>query len=132
MFISIHLIQIQSIGIFMNELTERQLHVLCTISDYIAEHGQSPSVAEIGRDERVSDNAAHEHVSALIKKGYITKRDGVSRGIFLTDTGKHETGDHFVIPVSYDLYVRIKEAAEIAEVSIEEYIDRQMFKLAHK
>lgn len=68
----------------MTELTQRQTEVLALIRRYLREHRRSPSLQDLavlmGFAGRTG--AAH-HVSALLKKGYLT-RDYGWRGLRLT------------------------------------------------
>ncbi|NUU67046.1 LexA family transcriptional regulator [Enterobacteriaceae bacterium BIT-l23] len=66
-------------------LTDRQRQVLEFIDQYTARHGMPPTNSEIaaGMGFR-SANAAAEHLKALERKGAISLRPGVSRGITVT------------------------------------------------
>ena len=58
----------------MKQLTERQQQVLEIIRRHLAKSGQSPTVREIARELGVrSTCTAHKHLTALEKKGFITK-----------------------------------------------------------
>lgn len=58
----------------MRELTERQQQVLDIVRRYILKNGQSPTVREIVRELGVrSTCTVHKHLTALAKKGLITK-----------------------------------------------------------
>jgi repressor LexA len=59
----------------MKELTQRQKEVLSFIAEYISIHTYPPTIREIADYFSVSIKAAHDHVSALKKKGYL-KQDG--------------------------------------------------------
>lgn len=66
-------------------LTKKQREVLNVILDFQTGHEYAPSVREIAGQLGVSSPATiHEHLQALAKKGYITVRDGMARGIELT------------------------------------------------
>ncbi|MGE6387335.1 LexA family protein [Pseudomonas sp. NPDC078416] len=64
-----------------NELTQVQAETLAFITRYIAQNGYSPTYAEIAKAEKVNVNAIGERVAALIKKGAVTKADGIARSI---------------------------------------------------
>jgi SOS-response transcriptional repressor LexA len=68
-------------------LTPRQEEVLDVIRRSIAERGFPPTLREIGAELGfTSINAAHDHLCALERKGYI-RRDGLkSRAIVLLNT----------------------------------------------
>ena len=64
------------------KLTPRQHDTLEAIRVYIAKHGFSPSMREICDALGVaSTNSAHEHLSALEDKGYITRLPGKARTV---------------------------------------------------
>lgn len=69
----------------MNPLTEKQRATLEFIRNYIKQHRMAPTMSEIaeGMGWR-SPNAAQAHVDALKRKGLVTMRRGVSRGLALT------------------------------------------------
>lgn len=66
----------------MQAITKKQQEVLEFIKGYIRTQGMAPTLYEIadGMDFK-SPNAAANHVTALEKKGAISVRRGVSRGI---------------------------------------------------
>ncbi len=69
----------------MNELTERQKSVYNFITTYQKQHGYSPSMQEIAGHLQVSGNlGVIRHLTALEKKGYLTRTPGNSRSIKLT------------------------------------------------
>ncbi|WP_346626205.1 hypothetical protein [Pseudomonas sp. Ps21-P2] len=63
------------------ELTQAQAKTLAFIRSYIRKHGYSPTIAEIAKAEQVNVNAIGERVAALVKKGAVTKADGIARSI---------------------------------------------------
>ena len=68
-------------------LTERQRAVLEFIRDKIRAHGSSPTIREIGEHMGIrSTNATRQHITALIKKGYIIKQEYIARGLELVDS----------------------------------------------
>ncbi len=64
------------------KMTDRQEEILTFIETFCADHGYPPTVREIASffDFR-SVRAAHKHVTALVKKGFIRRRPGQPRGI---------------------------------------------------
>ena len=68
----------------MKPLTEKQQATLDFIRGYIRSNGMAPTMQEIaeGMGWR-SPNAAQVHVDALKRKGLVTIRRGVSRGLSL-------------------------------------------------
>jgi len=72
----------------MRKLTDRQQQIFEFIRHHIDESGCPPTRAEIAQAMNFkSINAAEDHLRALARKGVIVLRQGVSRGIFLPDTG---------------------------------------------
>lgn len=63
-------------------LTRRQREVLDYIRSFIAEHGYSPSLEEIGRHFGLSSVATvHKHVQHLVQKGHLRKAWNRSRSV---------------------------------------------------
>lgn len=72
-------------------LTARQHEVLSLICRCIAENGMPPTRVEIARELGfASPNAAEDHLKALVKKGYVEKIPGNSRGIKITELARIE------------------------------------------
>ncbi len=64
------------------KLTEKQRQILTYIGDRIAELGHSPTIREIGEVMGISStNGVRQHISALIKKGYLKKSANIARGL---------------------------------------------------
>lgn len=76
---------------FNQTLTDKQRKVLDFIVDEQAK-GNTPSVEEIAAvlGYKRKSNAA-PHLSALVKKGYIRRRKGLTRSIEVIDTGRAHT-----------------------------------------
>ncbi|MDR0589420.1 MAG: transcriptional repressor LexA [Spirochaetaceae bacterium] len=68
----------------MKELTQRQQEVLGFITKYIKNHTYPPTIREIADHFSISVKAAHDHVSAMKKKGCLRNGDNRSRTIELT------------------------------------------------
>ncbi len=65
-------------------LTRRQRDILEYIEEMITQVGKSPTLREIGKQFDISStNGVRDHLKALMKKGYIRKREMISRGIEL-------------------------------------------------
>lgn len=61
----------------MKPLTRRQAQVLEAIQSFIAEHGYSPSIREIGeRIGATSTSTGHRHLLTLRRKGYVAWDEG--------------------------------------------------------
>jgi len=59
----------------MKELTERQKEVLSFISEYLKNNSYSPTVRDIAEYFSISVKGAHDHITALKKKGYLKHAD---------------------------------------------------------
>ena len=71
----------------MNDLTQRQRDVLAFIRSFQVENWAPPTRREISMHFGwASANAAEEHLRVIARKGYITLRRGMSRGIFINAT----------------------------------------------
>lgn len=68
----------------MKTITRRQSEILEFIKDFINANKYPPTVREIGEHFSISPKAAHDHLKALGKKGYITYCSNRSRTIELT------------------------------------------------
>jgi repressor LexA len=82
----------------MKELTERQREVLKFISTYIRSHAYPPTIREIADYFEVSIKGAHDHVTALKKKGYV-KSDKRSRTMAVIKRDGEEEGGTVEIPI---------------------------------
>lgn len=66
----------------MAELTPTQANMLTFIRNFSAGSGYPPTRAEISRNFGwASNNAAQDHLNALVKKGAIRVAKGLARGI---------------------------------------------------
>ncbi len=67
---------------------KRQRQILDFLADYIAKHGNAPTLAEIARKLGVRSLATvHEHLQTLERKGLIKRSGGLTRTIDLIDRG---------------------------------------------
>lgn len=67
------------------KLTEKQRSILAFIEERITRKGHSPTIREIGQQFGISStNGVRTHVTALIRKGFLTKAAHISRGLELT------------------------------------------------
>ena len=62
-------------------LTKRQESVLRFISNFSTENGYPPTVQEIAVSFDIFRNAAHQHIWAIERKGYIRRTPNVARGL---------------------------------------------------
>ena len=66
----------------MKALTHRQKEVLDFIGEYTEANGFPPSVRDIARHfSLVSAAGVHKHIKSLVKKGYLSKHDFISRSL---------------------------------------------------
>jgi repressor LexA len=79
----------------MKELTRRQKEVLSFIAEYISIHTYPPTRREIADYFSVSVKAAHDHVSALKKKGHLKQAGKRSRTMELIHSGEDERAGGF-------------------------------------
>lgn len=67
------------------KLTDRQRTILEFIEHRILRRGVAPTIREIGAEFAIkSTNGVRQHLSALIRKGYLRKQALISRGLELT------------------------------------------------
>ena len=72
----------------MSTLAPKQKQVLDYIKQYTKKHGVSPTFKEMEKHLEKAFSTIHEHVRALIKKGYLIKNDNDPRGIELNEQEK--------------------------------------------
>jgi repressor LexA len=80
----------------MKELTARQKEVLSFIAEYISAHSYPPTIREAADYFSISVKGAHDHVTALRKKGFLKQTDKRSRTIELVRTDDEEESTGFV------------------------------------
>lgn len=96
-------------------LTKRQRQILDYIHGFIAEHGYSPSLQEIGEHFRLSSVATvHKHVQHLVEKGLVRKSWNRSRSVEPVEGG----GGSVLLP----LLGTVAAGAPIEAIEIEETI----------
>ena len=66
-------------------MKQAQKQVLDAISEYIDDHGYSPSIGDIALRLNVYPNAVQEQIKRLERDGYITKSSRVARSLRLTE-----------------------------------------------
>ncbi|MDR2760119.1 MAG: transcriptional repressor LexA [Spirochaetaceae bacterium] len=80
----------------MKELTQRQREVIGFIAEYIRGHTYPPTIREIADYFSISVKAAHDHVSAMKKKGWLRNGDKRSRTIELTHREEEDPLENLV------------------------------------
>jgi repressor LexA len=81
----------------MKELTARQKEVLTFIAEYIKEHSYPPTIREVAEYFEMSVKGAHDHVTALKKKGCLKQAEKRSRTMELI--GDDPSSDCVEIPL---------------------------------
>ena len=83
----------------MKELTKRQNEVLSFIAAYIKNHSYPPTIREIADNFSISVKGAHDHITAVKRKGYIKQNGKRPRTMELTHTEIDENADLTEIPL---------------------------------
>lgn len=69
-----------------SELSKKQTEVLAFIKEYIVKNNVSPTLVEIAEFLDINTKSTiNQHLSALEKKGYITRLPGTYRGIIVNE-----------------------------------------------
>jgi repressor LexA len=82
----------------MKEPTKRQQEVLAFIGEYIHKHAYPPTIREVADHFAISVKGAHDHVTALKKKGLIKQGDKRSRTMELIKAEDDES-EFLEIPI---------------------------------
>ena len=82
----------------MKELTDRQKQVLSFIADYIKKNSYPPTIREVADHYEISVKGAHDHITALKKKGHLKYAEKRPRTMGLTHK-RPEDMDMMEIPV---------------------------------
>ena len=83
----------------MKEPTERQKEVLDFIGWYIRTHAYPPTIREVAVHFSISVKGAHDHLTALRKKGLLKQGDKKSRTIELVKPEREKKDDFRDIPI---------------------------------
>ena len=83
----------------MKDLTERQKEVLSFIAGYINKHSYPPTIREIADNFSMSVKGAHDHITALKRKGHLKQTDKRPRTIELTRDREDDVTALIEIPV---------------------------------
>ena len=82
----------------MKELTDRQKQILSFIADYIKKNSYPPTIREIADHYSISVKGAHDHITALRKKGHLKHTDKRPRTMGLIHA-RPEDNDMINIPI---------------------------------
>jgi repressor LexA len=74
----------------MKELTLRQKEILSFIKKYISSHSYPPTIREIAEHYAISIKGAHDHITALKKKGVLKQTGKQSRTMGLVKSMEEE------------------------------------------
>jgi repressor LexA len=83
----------------MKDLTKRQKEVLSFISSYLSAHSYPPTIREIADHFTISVKGAHDHVTAMKRKGFIKQVDKRPRTIELTGVNKENMSSFIEVPI---------------------------------
>jgi len=83
----------------MKELTKRQKEVLIFIANYKDKHSYPPTIREIAEHFSMSVKGAHDHITALKKKGQIKYEDKRPRTLELTNSKKEDHSSVIDVPL---------------------------------
>jgi repressor LexA len=83
----------------MKDLTKRQKEVLSFISGFIKAHSYPPTIREIAEHFTMSVKGAHDHVTALKRKGFLTHVEKRPRTIELTGSHKENAASLVEVPI---------------------------------
>lgn len=72
----------------MDKLTDKQRKILDFIEDYSLEHGTMPTIREIAAHFEITIGPVQKYLKVLEKKGYLSKKDAVARGLEIVDRQK--------------------------------------------
>lgn len=77
----------------MKELTARQKEILSFVKKYISGHSYPPTIREIAEHFEISIKGAHDHITALKKKGSIKQTGKCSRTIELVKSNDEDVSE---------------------------------------
>src|SRR3989304_9601238 len=81
-------------------VTKRQKEVLDFVKTFIDDQGYSPTLEEIKKRLHLSAvSTVHQHINALIDKGYIKKFDNLARAIEIKDKKAQKRASLIEIPL---------------------------------
>lgn len=83
----------------MKEATKRQKEVLDFIAEYFNTHAYPPTIREVADFFSISVKGAHDHLTALRKKGLLKQGDKKSRTMEIVKPGKEAGEDFLEIPI---------------------------------
>jgi len=83
----------------MKELTARQKEILSFIADFLRKHSYPPTIREVADNYSISVKGAHDHITALRKKGFLKQADKRPRTMGLTHAMPENPSELAEIPL---------------------------------
>jgi len=83
----------------MKDLTERQKEILSFIVKYIKKNSYPPAIREIADHYSISVKGAHDHITALRKKGFLKHAGKHPRTMQLADELQEESSEMINVPL---------------------------------
>jgi len=96
----------------MKELTKRQKEVLSFIADYLKENSYSPTIREVADHYSISVKGAHDHITALKKKGFLKQANKRPRTMGLTSVKQEDSEEFREIPLLGSVAAGVPLSAE--------------------
>lgn len=118
----------------MQTLTKRQKEILDFIKDYLKKNGYAPSFEEIMDKCGLSARSTvHEHLTALVDKGYLKRDERKERGLYLPEKRKQ----YLQIPLAGSIACgepleAIEETGETVKVARESSLKGNLYALRAK
>lgn len=118
----------------MKTLTRRQKEILNFITAYLKENGYAPSFEEIKLEFGLSAiSTVHEHLTALVDKGYLKRDERKERGLYLPEKRKQ----YLQIPLAGSIACgepleAIEETGETVKVAREPSLKGNLYALRAK
>ncbi len=109
----------------MENLTSKQQNIYDYLKECLDNEGYTPTMREIADYfDYKSTNTVNDHLQALVKKGYVTKKPGAARGIIVNDlTPKKE-----IINQGVPIVGRVAAGSPISAVeNLDGYLDLSEF-----
>jgi repressor LexA len=83
----------------MKELTERQKQVLSFIAKYVNSNSYPPTIREVAENISISVKGAHDHITALRKKGHLKHMDKRPRTMGLVHSTQNDFSELIEVPL---------------------------------
>ena len=83
----------------INTITPLQQDTLTAISQYVKDKGYPPTIKELGVMFTISHASAHDRVNQLVRKGYLKRNSGKSRGLTVVQKSKDIPVNYVSVPI---------------------------------